>query len=126
MLLSLIFGAYNKRMENCLFCKIANGEIPTKLVYEDDEIAAFDDINPKAKVHILIVPKKHIESTAEMTEQDIPLIGKMIYVAKKIAEEQRIAKSGYRLVFNTRKNAGQLIEHIHLHLLGGNELGGMA
>ena len=113
-------------MENCLFCKIANGEIPTKLVYEDDEIAAFDDINPKAKVHILIVPKKHIESTAEMTEQDIPLIGKMIYVAKKIAEEQRIAKSGYRLVFNTRKNAGQLIEHIHLHLLGGNELGGMA
>ena len=112
-------------MDNCLFCKIANGVIPTKLVYEDKEIAAFNDINPKAKVHILIVPKKHLESTAEMEESDIPLLGKMIYVAKKIAEEQGIAQSGYRLVFNTRKDSGQIVDHIHLHLIGGGPLGPM-
>lgn len=118
----------NRRLMNkdCLFCKISSGKIPTEFVYEDEEIAAFNDINPKAKIHILIVPKKHITSTAEMTEVDILLIGKMIYVAKQIAEEKGIADSGYRLVFNTRKDSGQLVDHIHLHLMGGNQLGGMA
>lgn len=112
-------------MDKCLFCQIANGEIPTKLEYEDSEIAAFNDINSKAPIHILIVPKKHIESVATLSEQDIPLVGKMILVAKKLAEEKGISKTGYRLVFNTRKNAGQIVEHIHLHLLGGKPLGPM-
>lgn len=110
---------------NCLFCKISNSEIPTKFEYEDTEIAAFADISPKAPVHILIVPKKHITSVAEATEKDAELLGKMILVAKKLAEVKRIADTGYRLVFNTRKHAGQIVDHIHLHLLGGQKLGGM-
>ncbi|MCL5407255.1 MAG: histidine triad nucleotide-binding protein [Patescibacteria group bacterium] len=113
-------------MDNCLFCRISNGEIPTKFEYEDDEIAAFADINPKAPVHILIVPKKHIPSIAEVTDEDTELLGKMIMVAKKLAEVKGIANTGYRLVFNTRKHAGQIVDHIHLHLLGGKVLGSMA
>ena len=113
-------------MDECLFCKIASGGTDTKLVYEDQEIAAFNDIKPKAKVHILIVPKKHIESVADLKDDDALLAGKMILVAKKLAEEKEIADSGYRLVFNTRKNAGQFVDHIHLHLIGGGPLGDMA
>ncbi|MFA6493282.1 MAG: histidine triad nucleotide-binding protein [Patescibacteria group bacterium] len=112
-------------MNECLFCKISNKEIPSKIEYEDEEIVAFDDINPKAPVHILIVPKKHIPSVAESTKEDTELLGKMIIVAKKLAEEKGINESGYRLVFNTRKNAGQIVDHIHLHLLGGQKFGGM-
>lgn len=113
-------------MKDCLFCKISSGQIPTEFVYEDDEIAAFPDISPKAKVHILIVPKKHIESVADLKEDDALLVGKMVLVAKKLAEEKGISESGYRLVFNTRKDSGQIVDHIHLHLLGGGPLGGMA
>ncbi len=112
-------------MDNCLFCKISSGEIPTKFEYKDNEIVAFSDINPKAPVHILIVSKKHITSVAEVTEEDTELLGKIIMVAKKIAKDKGIAETGYRLVFNTRKNAGQIVNHIHLHLLGGKALGPM-
>lgn len=112
-------------MNECLFCKISDKKISAKIEYEDEEIVAFDDINPKAPVHILIVPKKHIPSVAEITEGDTGLLGKMIFVAKKLAEEKGIAESGYRLVFNTKKNAGQIVDHIHLHLLGGQKFSGM-
>lgn len=112
-------------MADCLFCKIATKQIPTKLVYENEELAAFNDISPKAPVHILIVPKKHIESVATLKDDEALLVGKMILLAKKIAQEKKIAESGYRLVFNTRKNSGQIVEHIHLHLIGGKQLGGM-
>lgn len=112
-------------MENCLFCKIANHKLDSQIEYEDSEIIAFTDINPKAPVHILIVSKKHISSVAEASDQDALLLGKMILVAKKIAEDKEIAESGYRLVFNTKKNAGQIIDHIHLHLLGGQKLQSM-
>jgi histidine triad (HIT) family protein len=112
-------------MTECLFCKIASKQIPAELIYEDEDLAAFNDIAPKAPVHILIVPKKHIESVAGLEEKDAKLIGKMILLAKKLAEEKQIASSGYRLVFNTRKNSGQIVEHLHLHLIGGKLLGGM-
>lgn len=113
---------------DCLFCKIASNPPaggPTKFEYEDEDIVAFNDINPKAPVHILIIPKKHITSVAELEKINECLIGKMIYVAKQLAEEKGIADTGYRLVFNTRKHAGQIVEHIHLHLIGGQELGSM-
>ena len=111
---------------DCLFCKIANKIIPTKFEYEDEDVVAFNDIYPKAPVHILIIPKKHIESTAELKKEDECLIGKMIYTARILAEQKGIADSGYRLIFNTRNNAGQIVEHIHLHLIGGKQLGPMA
>lgn len=112
-------------MNDCLFCKISSGQIPTKFEYEDEEIAAFADINPKALIHILIVPKKHIVSVAETTKEDTELLGKMILVAKKLAEDKGINETGYRLVFNTKKHAGQVVDHIHLHLMGGEKLGKM-
>lgn len=113
-------------MNNCLFCKISQKQIQSEIIYEDKEIVAFNDINPKAPVHVLIVPKKHIASVAELNPDDAILVGKMVLVAKKIAQDKRIVDSGFRLVFNTRKNAGQIIDHIHLHLLGGKPLGPMA
>lgn len=97
----------------------------TELIYEDSEIVAFNDIYPKAKVHILIVSKKHIASVAKLKGEEDGLVGKMILVAKKLAERMGIAETGYRLVFNTRKNAGQAVDHLHLHLLGGQLLGPM-
>ena len=113
-------------MDQCIFCAIAKKESPGELEYEDQEIIAFRDINPKAKVHILIVPKKHIESVTTLQEADALLIGKMILVAKKLAEKEEIADDGYRLCFNAGKHGGQVVEHIHLHLMGGGPLGSMA
>lgn len=110
---------------NCLFCKIANHEIPSKIVYEDEEIIAFEDINPQAPVHILIVPKKHIESIAFLKEEDASLAGKLLIKAAEIANNKGIVGSGFRLIFNTGKNSGQEVDHIHLHLLGGKPLGPM-
>jgi len=113
-------------MNNCIFCAIGTHESPAELEFENDEMVAFDDINPKAPVHILIVPKKHIPSIAALTEIDAPLMGKMILLAKKLAEEKGIADDGYRLVFNAGKHSGQVVDHIHLHLMGGKVLGPMA
>jgi len=112
-------------MNNCIFCKIAKKELPAKIRYEDEEIIAFDDTNPKAPVHILIVPKKHIESVNTLIERDAELIGKMVLVAQKLARQTRIDKTGYRLIINTGPNSGQIVDHIHLHLLGGQELESM-
>lgn len=108
-------------MENCLFCKIISGEIPTNKVYEDDEILAFKDINPKAPVHILVIPKKHISSAKDIMEEDEALIGKMFTVINKIAKELKL-ENGYRIVNNCGKDGGQEVMHLHFHLLGGKEL----
>ncbi len=103
---------------DCIFCKIIKGEIPSTKVLENDEVFAFDDINPKAKVHILIVPKKHIESVRSLELSDKGLMGEMVLVAQKIAKEKNL--SGYKLVINVGRDGGQLVDHLHLHLLGGD------
>lgn len=107
--------------EDCLFCKIVNGEIPSEFLYEDDEFVVFRDINPHAPVHLLIVPKKHIRSINDLEEQDSVLVGKSFSLAKQMATAQGVNESGYKLLFNVEKGGGQEIFHIHLHLLGGWE-----
>lgn len=110
-------------MSSCIFCKIAKKEIPTEnILYEDNKIIAFKDILPKAPVHIVIIPKKHICSVDNLEVKDKTLIGELILVAKKIAKKKGVSKTGYRLIFNKGKDAGQTIEHLHLHLLGGKKL----
>jgi len=109
-------------MKDCLFCKIAKREIPSDIVYEDEDFISFKDINPIAPLHLLIVPKKHIPSINHLTPEDKELIGRLFLVAKKIAKEQGVAERGYRLIFNVGKEGGQAIEHLHLHLLGGKTL----
>ena len=101
----------------CIFCQIANKEMESEMVYEDSEIVAFNDIHPKAKTHILIVPKKHIDTIKDLKEDDADeiLVGKMVLVAQKIAKEKGL--DGYQLLFNVGKSAGQIIFHIHLHLM---------
>ncbi len=103
---------------DCILCKIANKEIPSEIIYEDDLVYAVNDINPKAPVHILIVAKKHIKSVNELSGGDKELIAKMIIVAKEIAKNTGIVE-GYKLLFNVGKRGGQVIEHLHLHLMGG-------
>ena len=107
---------------NCLFCKIVAGDIPADKVYEDEEILAFRDINPAAPVHILIIPKKHIATMNDATEEDQAVLGKMMLVAKDIAAKEGIAEPGFRLAMNTNPQGGQAIYHIHLHLLGGRQM----
>ncbi len=108
--------------KECLFCKIISGDIPSNKVYEDDSLFAFYDIDPKAPEHILIVPKKHISRIDELEEEDIELVGKIIFAAKKIAQEKNVKESSYRLVFNNGVLAGQAVFHIHLHLLAGRRM----
>jgi len=103
----------------CIFCKIVNKELPSEIVYEDDEILGFKDMNPKAPVHVLIIPKKHIHSVNELKKEDKNLIGSLFLVAKNLAEKTKINKTGYKLSFNVGKGAGQMVDHLHLHLLGG-------
>ena len=113
--------------DNCIFCAIAQKQSPATIEYEDEEIVAFWDVNPKAKVHLLIVPKKHISSVTELEEGvDELLIGRMVIAAKKLAEKKGISEDGYRLIFNAGKHSGQVVDHIHLHLIGGGPLGEMA
>ena len=108
-------------MEDCIFCKIIKGEIPSNKVYEDDEILAFKDINPMAPVHILVIPKKHIESANNIEEEDELLIGKIFTVIKKLAKENNL-DNGYRIVNNCGEDGGQAVKHLHFHLLGGRKL----
>jgi histidine triad (HIT) family protein len=109
-------------MKECIFCKIINNEIPSIKVYEDDKILAFKDINPIAPVHIVIIPKKHIESIEEIKDEDAPLVGHIFNTIKTIAKQEKINDSGYRIVSNCGENAGQTVPHIHFHLLGGKVL----
>ena len=110
-------------MEDCLFCKIVKGEIPSTKVYEDEEILAFKDINPVAPVHILVIPKKHIVSLNEIEPEDQILIGKIFTTIKKIAKDQVIAENGYRVIANCGEDGGQEVKHLHFHILGGKKLG---
>jgi histidine triad (HIT) family protein len=112
-------------MEKCIFCSIINKESPANIEFEDNEIVAFWDIDPKAPVHILIVPVKHISSITELQEMDAELIGKMVLLAKNLAKKHNLEEDGYRLCFNVGRNSGQVVDHIHLHLLGGQMLGQM-
>jgi histidine triad (HIT) family protein len=106
-------------MTDCLFCKIIKGDITGSIVYRDEQVTAFRDINPAAPTHILIVPNQHIDSVNMLILDDEPLIGHLFTVAKNIAAQEGIADGGYRLIMNTNANAGQTVFHIHLHLLGG-------
>lgn len=108
-----------------IFTKIINGDIPGDIVYRDDKVVAFKDINPQAPVHILIVPIKEIVSVRESSDEDEHILGRMMIVARKVAEEQGIAEGGYRLIINNGGNAHQEVFHLHMHLLGGRELGPM-
>ena len=112
-----------KKMENCLFCKIIKGEVPCKKIYEDEEILAFEDINPAAPIHILVIPKKHITSLAHLEKQDEAIVGKIYGVINKIAEEQGFKEDGYRVIVNCGENGGQEVMHLHFHLLAGKKFG---
>ena len=110
-------------MSECLFCKIIAKQIPAKIEYEDQEVLAIRDINPQAPVHILLIPKKHVERVADITEKDLPSIAGLVMRAKKMAEEKQVAEKGFRLVFNSGSDGGQTVFHIHLHLLAGRIMG---
>ena len=110
-------------MEDCLFCKIVKGEIPSSKVYEDKEILAFKDINPAAPIHILVIPKKHIASLADMEKEDEQVVGRIYGVINQIAEEQGVKQNGYRVIVNCGKDAGQEVMHLHFHLLAGTKFG---
>lgn len=104
---------------DCIFCQIASGQVASEIVYQDDDIVAFNDINPEAPIHILIIPRKHLASLNEATLEDAALIGKVILTASKLAKEREVEESGYRLVANTGPQAGQTVKHLHFHLLAG-------
>lgn len=110
-------------MNNCIFCKIINKEIPSTIVYEDDKILAFRDINPVAPVHILVIPKKHIESVIELNEEDEKVVGEIYRVINKIAKQENIDKKGFRVVVNCGEDGGQEVKHLHFHIIGGKKLG---
>jgi len=107
---------------SCLFCRIVNREIPGSIVYEDDRVLAFNDINPQAPTHVLVVPKRHVETLNDLTPEDDGLIGELVRRAAAIARERGLSAGGYRTVFNTNRDAGQTVFHIHLHLLGGRSM----
>ncbi|MGC8502657.1 histidine triad nucleotide-binding protein [Desulfurella sp.] len=107
----------------CIFCKIVNKELPSKIEYEDEKYMAFYDINPKAPIHLLIIPKKHVENLNDLDESDIGIVSDMALLAKNLAKKLGIDKSGYRIVINNGPDSGQEVYHIHMHLLGGNFLG---
>jgi len=104
-------------MTDCLFCKIANKKTPAEIVYENDKVVVFKDIHPRAPIHLLIVPKKHITSVDHLELQDKELVGELILAAQKIAKEKKL--NGYKLIINVGRSAGQVIDHLHLHLLSG-------
>lgn len=108
-------------MDDCLFCKIINKEIKSEILYEDEEFIAFPDINPAAPVHILIIPKKHIDSADDIDEENSYLIGKIFIIASRLAKENGLEK-GYRVVNNCKEDGGQSVKHIHFHLLGGRSM----
>ena len=109
-------------MADCLFCKIIDGEIPGDIVYENDSVLAFNDINPIAPVHILVIPKEHIATLNDLEEKHTQTMGELFLAAKQIASEKGISESGYRTVFNCNKDAQQTVFHIHLHLIAGRQM----
>lgn len=111
--------------DHCTFCMIISGEIPSDKLYEDDTVTAFKDINPAAPTHLLIVPKDHIPSINELNPEDEKTIGHLFTVARKLANEFNVAESGYRLIINSGPDSGQIVYHLHLHLLGGRKMGSL-
>ncbi len=107
---------------DCIFCQIASGKIPADIIYQDEEIIAFRDIKPLAPVHLLIVPRKHIPSLDQMEESDAALVGRMVVIANKLAKDEGVDQKGYRLAINCGAEGGQLVPHLHMHLLGGRKL----
>jgi histidine triad (HIT) family protein len=108
--------------ENCLFCKMVSGDIQPRKVYEDAEVLAFHDIQPQAPVHVLVIPKKHVTTVNDFSDTDAALAGKVLLAGKRVASELGIAESGYRLVTNCNDEGGQLVRHMHLHVLGGRQM----
>jgi len=106
----------------CIFCQIVAGKVPSEILYQDEEVIAFRDIHPQAQVHLLIIPKKHVPSLAQLPDAEMPLIGHMAKVASQLAKREGIYESGFRLVINSGKEGGQLVPHLHMHLLGGRKL----
>ena len=107
---------------DCIFCKIVKGEIPVQKLYEDDDLLAFEDANPAAPVHFLVIPKEHIETLDDVEERHKAMLGKMMLVAVEIAREKGIGAKGYRQVINCRKSGGQVVFHLHLHIMGGRDM----
>ncbi len=110
-------------MNDCLFCAIARKELTSDIVYEDDELLAFKDIQPQAPIHILVIPKKHIGGAAEIAEEDAPLVGRIVAFSKRLAERFSVSQRGFRLVVNSGSDAGQAVGHLHVHFLGGRRFG---
>ena len=110
---------------DCIFCRIAAGEIESNILYQDEHVVAFPDINPKAPVHLLVVTRKHIESVADLTDDDELLMGHVVTVANRLALDAGISGKGYRLVVNCGSEGGQLVPHLHLHVLGGRQMGSL-
>lgn len=110
-------------MAECVFCKIAQGEIPATIVHEDEHVVAFRDLHPKAPTHILLIPRKHVASLNDLEEEHDAVVGHLVRVAAKLAGEEEIAGRGYRLVANCGREGGQSVDHVHFHLLGGRALG---
>ncbi len=107
---------------DCLFCKLVNGDIPATILYQDDDVIAFEDIAPQAPTHFLVIPKKHITTLNDITLEDAPVIGKLPLVAAQVAKEKGIAEDGYRVVMNCNEMGGQTVYHIHMHVLGGRNM----
>jgi histidine triad (HIT) family protein len=110
-------------MSDCIFCKIINGEIPSTKIYEDDELFAFHDITPKAPVHFLVIPKKHITSLMELEAEDVALAGRLLNKGQELAKQLGCGENGARFVINAKRDGGQTVDHLHLHVLGGRMLG---
>ena len=108
---------------DCLFCRIIAGEIPTDFLHEDDLVVAFRDVSPKAPTHILLIPREHLVSAAELTEVHAPMLGRLFAAAARLAQERGLVESGFRLVTNAGRDAGQSVDHLHVHLLGGRHFG---
>lgn len=109
---------------NCIFCKIAAGEIPSNLVYQDEHVVAFPDISPAAPVHILVIPRKHVDSIGHLEDTDLELAGRLMLAARTVAQQAGVAESGYRVVANIGAHGGQTVPHLHLHVMGGRQLSG--
>jgi len=109
-------------MAGCIFCGIARGEVPAKVVLENDDVIAFHDLDPKAPTHVLVIPRRHIASIDEMADGDEALIGRVFAMARDVARDQGVQEGGYRLVTNIGRNAGQSVDHLHVHVLGGRRL----
>jgi len=106
----------------CIFCQIVAGKVPSEILYHDEQVIAFRDINPQSPIHLIIIPKRHIPSLAQLSEAELPLIGHMVNVANQLAKKEGITEKGYRLAINCGEQGGQVVPHLHLHLLGGRRL----